>query len=190
MDRDGVLCHLVQKRDGSHDSALHPREVRIVRGTKGALRKLKRAGFLLVLASNQPIVAKGKASAREFGLIHAEFRRKLGVGMDGFYYCLHHPEGKGGELGVACGCRKPMPGLLFAAAQEHGIDLGASWMVGDSGKDMLAGKAAGCRCIMVESQHRGGRGVKRIRKESGGAKPDYFARDISEAVGIILRDGS
>ncbi|HXJ77678.1 MAG TPA: HAD hydrolase-like protein, partial [Candidatus Methylomirabilis sp.] len=96
-----------------------------------------------------------------------------------FRLCLHHPEGVVPELAVDCGCRKPAPGMLLAAACELGIDLGRSWMVGDTDGDVRAGRSAGCRTILVEHPDS-------AHKRTAGLHSDAVASDLTAAAGIIL----
>ena len=114
--------------------------------------------------------------------MHDEIERRLqseGARVDDWRYCFHHPEGTDSELAGPCDCRKPAPGLLFAAARTLGIaDLSCSWMIGDSDVDILAGRAAGCRTILIDhpaSAHR-----------RRGAEPDLRASDLPEAAGLVL----
>jgi D-glycero-D-manno-heptose 1,7-bisphosphate phosphatase len=106
---------------------------------------LERAGFSVIVVSNQRGVAKGLLTVAELESIHQRMRQQLAdadAHLTAIYYCPH-------DSGPFCACRKPAPGMLFQAAREHRIDLPSSWMVGDSDIDMEAGKAAGCRTVRV-----------------------------------------
>jgi D-glycero-D-manno-heptose 1,7-bisphosphate phosphatase len=105
-----------------------------------------------VLISNQPGIAKGKYSWPAFQLIDDRLTQLLerdGAWLDARYYCFHHPEATVPELRISCECRKPLPGLLLTAARELSIDLETSFFVGDTDRDVLAGKAAGCQPIRI-----------------------------------------
>lgn len=125
-----------------------------------AIRKLNEAGWLVILATNQPVLARGEVSEEELTEIHNKMETLLGkegAYVDAIYYCPHHPDkgfaGERPEYKIECSCRKPKPGLLFRAAQDYHIDLKKSWMVGDSAADMGAGKAAGCKTAGVYGEN-------------------------------------
>ena len=182
LDRDGVLNELVLHPElGIIDSPLNESEVKIVRGASVALRKLKSAGFLLVVVSNQPIIAKGKVSEELFNKIDQAFRLGLGVPLDGVYYCLHHPNAQLEKYKQVCECRKPKPGLILKAAAELGIDLSHSFFVGDALTDMQAARSAGCTPILLGS-------VKTdwAPYVNEGNKPAAQANDWSGVTDIIL----
>ena len=154
VDRDGVINQLVDDpQSGMPESPLDERGVALVAGVPDALRSLSAAGFLLVGVSNQPAAAKGKVPVAQ---IEAVQRRVLtlletaGVEFAGFRICLHHPHGVVAGLSGPCACRKPAPGMLLDAARELDIDLAASWMIGDTDADVAAGRAAGCRTVLIE----------------------------------------
>jgi histidinol-phosphate phosphatase family protein len=136
LDRDGTLIADVgYPRD--------PAGVRLLPGCPEALRRLARAGFALVIVSNQSGVGRGLFSRAEAEAVHAEVVRRFagaGVSFDGAYYCYHAPD-------EGCGCRKPAPGLLLRAAAELDLELTHSFMVGDKAIDVEAGAAAGCRAV-------------------------------------------
>ena len=154
LDRDGTLIEDVgYPRD--------PGRVRLVPGAAGALARLARRGFALVIVSNQSGVARGLISAAEAEAVHAEVVRRFaaaGVAFDGAYYCYHAPD-------EGCPCRKPAPGLLLRAAGELGLDIGRSFMVGDKAIDVAAGEAAGCRGVRFDGE--GWAGVVRLIEREG-----------------------
>jgi D-glycero-D-manno-heptose 1,7-bisphosphate phosphatase len=120
-------------------------------GTFEALGRLRAAGFKLVVVTNQAGVAKGLYRAEDVAALHDRAAQDLssrGLGVDGFYFCPHHPD-YGGQ--GPCACRKPAPGLLLKAAQDLGLDLARSFLVGDKISDLKAGLAAGARAILVRS---------------------------------------
>jgi D-glycero-D-manno-heptose 1,7-bisphosphate phosphatase len=120
-------------------------EFRLLPEFVAVLRAVSEAGYVAVIISNQRIVSLGKLSAEALDDIHARFRQVLrdehGLDVLDIFYC---PHGDG-----ECTCRKPQPGMFLAAAEKHGIDVSASWMIGDQERDVVAGKAAGCRTILV-----------------------------------------
>ncbi|MDR1535377.1 MAG: D-glycero-beta-D-manno-heptose 1,7-bisphosphate 7-phosphatase [Planctomycetota bacterium] len=143
LDRDGVLN--VEK------GYLHRWEDwEWIPGAPPALAELSRAGFKLVVATNQAGVAKGyygeDAVRRLHDRVNRDLRERTGTLIDAFYHCPHHP-----DFGPPCACRKPRPGLLLRAAEELGLDLPASWMVGDKLSDLEAGRAASCRPLLVRT---------------------------------------
>jgi D-glycero-D-manno-heptose 1,7-bisphosphate phosphatase len=137
---------------------------------------------VLVGVSNQPAAAKGTVSLERLHGVQArvlELLEREGVVPDAFRLCFHHPEGTVAALTRSCDCRKPAPGMLLSAASELGLDLGHSWMIGDTDADIAAGAAAGARTILIENP---GSGHKR---QSAGS-PDARAPDLAVAVTLIL----
>lgn len=180
LDRDGLINELVEDSvSGLPESPSRPEDVRLAPDAVEALRKLRGLGVPLIVVSNQPNAAKGKNTLAELEAVHDAVRRSLdeaGVAIDEYRYCYHHPDGTDPELGRACSCRKPEPGLILQGSA--GLDLSRSWVVGDSDVDVEAGRRAGCRTILVEvplSAHR----------RKGNVKPDYRVRTFSEAADII-----
>jgi D-glycero-D-manno-heptose 1,7-bisphosphate phosphatase len=153
LDRDGVVNELIYYDEhGMVDSPFIPSQFKLLPGVIEAIKLLHENGYLVVLISNQPGIAKGHMSATNFALIREKMHNELykdGTSLDGEYYCLHHPEATVAKLKVNCECRKPKPGLILKAAQEMNIDLSQSWFVGDNISDIQAGKAAGCRTILI-----------------------------------------
>lgn len=183
VDRDGVINELVPDPVTGHpESPLRSNDVRLVPGAAAALRLLAGAGWRLVGVSNQPGAAKGLITLAGLRAIQARVLELLdveGVSLDDFRLCLHHPEGVVPELTGPCGCRKPAPGMLLDAAAELGIDLGHSWMVGDTDGDVQAGQAAGCRTILVAHP-------ASAHKRTAQLHPDAVVSDLRAAAGIIL----
>ena len=148
LDRDGVLIEdhgPLTSKDGIVLEASAPR----------ALRRLKDAGYRLIVVSNQTAVSRGLLREQEVTALEEEVEWRLrqagGVSLDGFYFCPHHPRATLPAYRCVCECRKPAPGLLFLAGEEHGLDLAHSIMVGDRPSDVLAGQRAGCRTIQVQT---------------------------------------
>ena len=183
LDRDGVLNATVPDPDsGLFESPLKLADVHLLPGVGAALRRLADAGYVLACVSNQPVAAKGKTSVAELLALHERVLALLareGVRLDASRLCPHHPDGVVAELSGPCDCRKPAAGMLLDVARAQGLDLRASWMLGDTDSDVKAGKTAGCRTVLVEyplSAH----------KRLGGASPDFRAIDLAEGVGLVL----
>ena len=183
LDRDGVLNEGVPDPDsGALESPLRVEDVRLLPGVAAALRMLAAAGFALVCVSNQPAAAKGRATVDELLAVHervAELLAREGARLDGSYLCFHHPDGVVPALSGPCSCRKPAPGMLLEAADALGLELGASWFLGDTDTDVFAGEAAGCRTVLLEypgSAH----------KRPGPAWADLHAADLPGGVAQLL----
>ena len=154
LDRDGVLIedvHYLKK----------PEQVQLTPGAGGAVARLNAAGLPVVVVTNQSGVARGYFPAGRVAEVHQRLDQLLaeeGARVDRYYFCPHHPEGTVPAFRVECDCRKPRPGLVLRAACDLGIDLGASYLVGDKLSDLEAGAAAGCRTLLVRTGH--GRSVR------------------------------
>ena len=164
LDRDGVLNRAVV-RDGQPYAPASLDELEILPDVPAALDALHGAGFLLIVATNQPDVASGVQRRDVVDAIHQRLREQLP--LDDIKVCY--------ERGDAC--YKPAPGMLLDAARERDIDLGRSYMVGDRWRDVGAGKAAGCFTIFIDRGYR----------ESLTATPDAVCAGLGEAAAIILR---
>ena len=130
----------------------------LIKGIGGAIRAINEQGYLVVVVTNQPVIARGELRKEGLEEIHNRMETELGeegAYLDGIYVCPHHPhkgyEGEIAELKFDCGCRKPKPGLLLRAAENLNISLEESWMVGDSENDIKAGRAAGCRTALISA---------------------------------------
>lgn len=149
LDRDGTINKYVGFLRKIEDFEL-------IDGVAEAIRKINESGYLCIVVTNQPVIARGEVTVEELQLIHDKMETLLGQAgayVDAIYYCPHHPdrgyEGEVVELKIDCDCRKPKPGLILRAAEDFNIDLGASWMIGDGKNDAGAGKAAGCRTVLI-----------------------------------------
>lgn len=184
LDRDGTLNRMVHYPDhGLVDSPFLPRQLALAPHAAEALRRLRRKGFLLVLVSNQPGMAKGHMTRRSFEGIERAFDARLAAGgarLDAKYYCLHHPQARVAALRRRCACRKPGDGMLRQAAREHGIDLARSYMIGDGVVDVQAGRKAGCRTIFIGSFK-----PELWKLLGGGRGPDHVARGLREAAAKV-----
>ena len=141
---------------GDTNTAKIEREAGRLPGVADAIRKINASGYLCIVVTNQPVIARGEVTVPELEEIHRKMETLLGLEgayLDGLYYCPHHPHkgyaGEVPELKIECSCRKPKPGMLLKAAEDFNIDLGKSWMVGDGENDILAGRNAGCRTALI-----------------------------------------
>lgn len=166
LDRDGVLNE-AKVRDGKPYPPANISELKIISGAKNALQQLRTAGFLLIVVTNQPDVARGTANVEEINSINALLEGALP--LDAFYVCMH-------DDADHCDCRKPKPGSLFKAANDFGIDLQQSFMIGDRWRDIVAGKEAGCRTVWIDYAY----------QEKHPTDYDYRAKDLQDAVSWIL----
>lgn len=149
IDRDGVICHMIKYAE-YWDSPQRVEDVKIIEGIEGVIKTAKNKGLLVIEISNQPGVAKGKQTQELSDKIEAKVHELLGSqDVDAIYICNHHPNGVVPELTIDCDCRKPKPGLLLMAAQQHNIDLTNSIFYGDKTSDVEAGLAAGCITIIL-----------------------------------------
>ncbi len=182
LDRDGILNELVpDPASGAPESPLGVSEVRLVPGAAAAATALAQMGFVLVCVSNQPAAAKGKVSVAQLLAVHErviELLREQGVELESSRLCMHHEDGVVAELSGRCDCRKPAPGMLLQEAHSLGIDPRASWMVGDTDADIAAGKAAGCRTLLI-------RHPASVHKRLQAVHPDLEADTFTDGVSAI-----
>lgn len=178
VDRDGTLNVDVGYLHRLEDLELYP-------WTADALRLLKRAGYTLVVVTNQSGIAQGLIDPGFVQICHDEMRRRLqrgGADLDGLYHCCHHPRGSVPELSVECRCRKPLPGMVEDAARDLGIDPTQSWVVGDKWLDVQLGQAVGARSILVRT----GWGAEHEQKRPAGQQVDAICDNLIHAVSVIL----
>lgn len=149
LDRDGTINQYVGFLRNIDDFELLP-------GVCDAIKRINQSGYLAIVATNQPVIARGDVSFSELQEIHNKMETLLGeqgAYLDGIYFCPHHPhkgyEGEVIELKFDCECRKTKSGMLLKAAEDLNIDLSASYMVGDGENDVLAGKKAGCKTAII-----------------------------------------
>lgn len=155
LDRDGTINRYVGFLRSLDEFELIP-------GVAQAIRKINQSGYLSIVVTNQPVIARGEVSPTQLHEIHNKMETLLGregAYLDAIYYCPHHPHkgypGEITELKIECDCRKPKPGMLLQAAEDYNIDLTNSWMVGDSENDVAAGKAAGCYTALLGTEDYG-----------------------------------
>lgn len=170
LDRDGVINRALE-RDGRPYPPMSEQEFEILPGVPEACARLKQAGFLLVVVTNQPDVGRGTLDQAIVEAIHARMLQRLPI--DRVEVCYHPGRGLSD-----CDCRKPKPGMLQRAAQGLGIDLRQSWMVGDRWRDIDCGHAAGCRTIFIDYGY-----AEELKQP-----PDYRCRSLLEATEIILAE--
>ncbi len=147
LDKDGTLVDDVPYN-------VNPDRIVLTAGVLAALQQLQQAGYLLIVITNQSGVARGFFPESALAVVWLKLQSlfaSAGVVLTDFYYCPHHPEGLIQPYAIACQCRKPQPGLLLQAAQDHDIDLSQSWMIGDILHDVAAGREAGCRTILLDN---------------------------------------
>ncbi|MGN6711787.1 D-glycero-beta-D-manno-heptose 1,7-bisphosphate 7-phosphatase [Anaerocolumna jejuensis] len=151
LDRDGTIN--IYKNFISD-----PDDFELIDGVAEAIAILNQKGFLVIVVTNQPVIARGECSLDTLQEIHNKMETLLGqkgAYVDGIYFCPHHPDkgfpGERSEYKIDCNCRKPKPGMLLQAAEKYNIDLLNSYMVGDSLIDAEAGKAAGCKSILIKA---------------------------------------
>lgn len=185
LDRDGVLIEekgqLIYEKE----------DMVILPGVISALKKLKTNGYVLIVVTNQSVIARGLATEEYIGEMNRFLNEKLKNLIDRFYYCPHYPEmhpdvpEHAKKYRIKCECRKPLPGMLIRAAKELGIDLNQSYMIGDMITDIIAGSSAGCKTIMIESINKD-KIIKSHVEIDKTTKPDYYCKDLYEAVTKII----
>lgn len=185
LDRDGVINELIYYQEhGVVDSPFTVKQFRLLPSVAEAIKKFHRLGFSVILASNQPGIAKGYLSEEAFEEIREKMKKELAkeeAVLDREYYCFHHPEAKVEKLKANCECRKPKPGLLLQAAKDMDIDLSKSWMIGDGLTDVKAGKSAGCKTILLGRMKCE---LCRLMDEMD-AHPDFIAPNLLEAANLV-----
>jgi len=183
LDRDGVIIP-------DNDFTTSPDEVRLFDGTAAALSRLDDAGFALIVITNQPVIARGLASAKNVDDVNKAIRDRIessgGPGTLHFYVCPHHPNADVEAYRVDCDCRKPRPGLLRRAAAEHGLDLGGSFMIGDRISDIAAGAAAGCRTVQVLTGRHLDPPIETPVRIDSSLRADAVCNDLAAAADWIL----
>jgi D,D-heptose 1,7-bisphosphate phosphatase len=177
LDRDGVL-------NVDIDLLANVDELEVFPYAPSVVWKINQSGYLAIVITNQSIIARNLCTEAGLRNIHNKLETILGTAhakIDGLYYCPHHPDTgfpeENSKYKIECDCRKPKPGMLLQAARDFNIDLSASWFIGDSGRDIVAGKAAGVRTVGVRT----GRGANGFP-----TPPEFLFKDLEEAVNYIL----
>ena len=175
LDRDGTLNKDMDKNPNINDFQL-------LNKVSEAIFKINQSDYLSIVVTNQPMIAKGFVTFEDVENVHKKMETLLGkehAYLDGIYYCPHHPEkgfeGEIPELKIDCDCRKPKIGMFLKAQKDFNIDLTHSWMIGDREADMKAGKAAGCKTILVNNET--------LKTEYS----DYICSNLAEAVNLIMK---
>lgn len=180
LDRDGTVC---EERGYVND----PSRLALAPGAARAIRRARELGFAAVLATNQAGAARGYFPYHALEANNARLRELLaaeGTQLDALHFCPHHPSVGPPGLRRACECRKPRPGMLVRAADELDLDLALSFMVGDSFKDVAAGRAAGVAgTVLLRTGY--GRGELRMNASSSDVWPDHVADDLPAAISWI-----
>lgn len=173
LDRDGTINKYVGFLRDIEQFELLP-------GVAEAIKQINASGYLAIVVTNQPVIARGEVTVPQLQEIHNNMETLLGAEgayLDAIYYCPHHPhkgyDGEVPELKIDCDCRKPKPGMLLKAAEEFNIDLSQSWMIGDGENDIKAGKAAGCKTALIGTEDFG---------------QNITADNLKAAVGMLLEE--
>ncbi len=175
LDRDGVI-----NEEGPIETHVFFEDLRIYDEAVEAVKKFKKMGFKVIIITNQPAVARALCTENDIKKTMNDvvsYFKKHGAVIDAYYYCPHHPEKKyGGNMKyrVECSCRKPKPGMILKAARDYNINLKASYMIGDTDRDIGAGKAAGCKTILVD------RGFA-----DSDETPDFIVKSLLESLKVI-----
>lgn len=171
LDRDGTINKYVGFLRDIEQFELLP-------GVAEAVKQINASGYLVIVVTNQPVIARGEVTLLQLQEIHNKMETLLGAEgayLDAIYYCPHHPhkgyEGEIPELKIDCSCRKPKPGMLLKAVEDFNIDLNSSWMIGDGENDIKAGKTAGCKTVLIGIEDFG---------------QDLSAPTLQDAVGMIM----
>ena len=171
LDRDGTINKYVGFLRDIDEFELLP-------GVADAIKAINASGYLAIAVTNQPVIARGEVTYEELQEIHNKMETLLGqqgAYLDAIYFCPHHPhkgyEGEVAELKFECECRKPKPGMILKATKDFNVDLNQSWMIGDGGNDIKAGKSAGCKTALIGEEDFG---------------QDITGQNLSEIVGKIL----
>lgn len=177
LDRDGTIV--------VHEPYLSsPDQLKLLPNAVEGIRLFKEYSYLVIVITNQSGIARGFFDEERLALIHKKLTIMLeaeGAMIDDLYYCPHYAEGIVDHYKVDCDCRKPKPGMLLEAARKHHIDLTQSVMIGDSEADMLAGKNAGCRCVLIRD----------LCKDDAcivpAVSPNYIVKDLLEAARLFTK---
>ena len=180
LDRDGTINEYVGFLRKEEDFRLIP-------GVSEAIKKINNSGYLAIVVTNQPVIARGEVTEEELEEIHKKMETLLGLDgayIDDIYYCPHHPdkgfEGEIPELKIECDCRKPKTGMLEKAAREHNIDLSSSIMIGDSTLDIKMAENAGMQSVLLKTGQKGEDGKYDV-------SPTLIAENLNDAIDDIFK---
>lgn len=180
LDRDGTI---IVDKDYLTDAS----QIEFIPGAISALKRLKEAGFLLIICTNQSAIARGMLTEEEYKKIEEKFLDTLqqeGVSIDGCYYCPHLKEGKVEKYAIYCECRKPKMGMFLKARDDLDFNPFSSYAVGDSLRDLIPGYQMGMKTVLVKT----GKGEKASKVALVGRFVTYVCSDISEAADWIITD--
>lgn len=178
VDKDGTLIKNVPYN-------IDPDKVEFYPDVIPGLRQLKKAGFKIIVVTNQPGVALGYfpiEGVQKLAKALSDILSDSEVRLDGFYFCPHYPDGKVKEYSFSCKCRKPASGMIEQAAKELNIDCSRSWMIGDILHDVESGNRAGCRTILIDNGNETEWILNEIRR------PDFMVNSFGDAVKKILEN--
>jgi D-glycero-D-manno-heptose 1,7-bisphosphate phosphatase len=184
LDRDGVINPNIFYPDtGEWESPRSPADFDIFPWAIQSLRQLMNNQFKLFLVSNQPSYAKGKTTMDNLLAVQKKLFHVLtanGIKFSDYYYCYHHPRSVVPELAISCECRKPGTLFLKEAKRTYALDMKSSWMIGDRDTDVICGRKAGAKTILIINQ-------KEIEaKKAGLSHPDFQVANLWEAVNLVL----
>ncbi|MBI4095119.1 MAG: HAD family hydrolase [Candidatus Liptonbacteria bacterium] len=178
LDRDGVINKEV-------DVLRRLSQLKILPGVAKAIKQINKLGFLTIIVTNQPVIARGWLTEKQVEHIHDVLIKRLakqGAKIDAIYYCPHHPNANLKKYRKNCSCRKPKPGMILKAMKKFGISRRGSFMVGDHAWDIMAGKAAGLKTIFVKSS------VRSNDPQFAHVKPNFVGKNLLNAVKIISHE--
>jgi D,D-heptose 1,7-bisphosphate phosphatase len=180
LDRDGTI-----NKANSFITGVD--EFFLIEGTAEAVKIINNSGYLAIVITNQPVIARGECSLEELDSIHQKMESELGKSgayLDDIFFCPHHPDkgfpGERPEYKIDCECRKPKPGMILEAAKKYNIALHDSWMVGDDKRDILAGRAAGCKTVLISDPAQG------YEANGSTAGPDYYCESLKQFAGMYI----
>ncbi|WP_343688284.1 HAD family hydrolase [Chitinophaga sp.] len=177
IDKDGTLIQDVPYN-------VDPEKMVLEQYAGMAMQLFHKQGYMLVVITNQSGIARGYFKEEQLAGVQQKINELLleyNVLLDGFFYCPHHPEGTISPYAINCNCRKPGPGMLQAAAEQLGVDLKQSWMIGDILHDVEAGNQAGCRSLLINNGHETEWMINPRRT------PTYIASDLLDAAQFITK---
>jgi D-glycero-D-manno-heptose 1,7-bisphosphate phosphatase len=175
LDKDGTLVEDVPYN-------VSPDLIRLTHNARAGLKLMHQHNHLLIVITNQSGVARGYFAESALQPVKKRLEDLLMIDdilLSGFYYCPHHPDGVLADYAIACDCRKPKPGMIKQAAQDHSLDLNSSWFIGDILHDIEAGRSAGCRTILLDN------GNETEWKLSAQRMPHYRVANLLEAAQIV-----
>ncbi len=188
LDRDGTINKLVfDPEHGIIDSPLNPAQFSLIAGAAEAIHAFNNSGLKVIVVSNQPAIAKGKMTEKLFEEVRAKMKTELEkkeAHLDAEYYCFHHPQAKFRKLKMECDCRKPKPGLILRAAADFGLETAKCYVVGDGLTDIKAGKAVGCKSILIGQEKCD---LCRLMEKMA-VKPNAIVHNLYDAYKIIEKE--